>query len=422
MRVTVIGGGIIGVTTAYQLNKSGVEVTLIEREPDVACMTSKGNAGVIAPGYVTPWAAPGMPAKIIKYLFRSASPVIFRPSLDARQWAWVYQWLKECNLEHFRSNKQRMQRIAHYSRECLIEFRNQRPFEYFRSQGYLQLFRSDFDEEMAKPAMQVLVDAGINHRLVTTAECLEIEPGLRYAAIKPVSGLHLPDDEAGDCAEFSKQLRTVCEESGVRFMFNTNVKRLLSGAGQVEGVQYYDEHGIERKLLADAVVVAAGIESRELLAPFGIKVPLYPIKGYSATLKIENADRAPRAAIMDEALKTAITRMGPHVRVAGTAELGDSSLKICERASKTLLKVMQDWFPDATDLSTASFWVGRRPMTPDGPPLLGKTPTRNLYVNIGHGSTGWAMSMGSGRIVSDLITGREPEIDLSGLTLERYNR
>jgi D-amino-acid dehydrogenase len=361
-----------------------------------------------------------MPLKIFKYFFHSASPVIFRPSTNRAQWQWVSRWLKECDLQRFRTNKQRMQRIAYYSRECLKEFRQERPFEYWRSQGYLQLFRSAFDEEMARPAMQVLADAGINHRLVSAAECLEIEPGLRWASIKPVSGLYLPDDEAGDCAEFARQLRSVCEENGVRFIFNAGVRNLVGHAAAVEGVRYVDEAGVERTVKADAVVVAAGIESRDLLAPFDIHVPLYPIKGYSVTLKVTDPERAPRAAIMDEALKTAITRMGPNVRIAGTAELGDSTLNIREQATRTLLKVARDWFPHAADSANATFWAGHRPMTPDGPPLLGKTPTRNLYVNLGHGSTGWAMAMGSGRVVSDLVIGRAPEIDLTGLTLERY--
>jgi D-amino-acid dehydrogenase len=422
MHVLVIGGGIIGVATAYQLNQSGHDVTLVEREADVACLTSKGNAGVIAPGYVTPWAAPGMPLKIVKYMFKSASPVIFRPQFERRQWQWVAHWLKECDLERFRVNKQRMQRIAYYSRDCLTAFREQHPFEYWRTQGYLQLFRTESDQALARPALQILAEAGINHRLIDADECARVEPALRWAAVKPVSGLYLPDDESGDCAEFARQLRTLCESKGVAFRFNSEVEHLLGSSSGVSGVRLRDAHGSTSTIDADAIVVAAGIESRELLLPFDIRVPLYPVKGYSATLAIADPDRAPRAAVMDESLKTAITRMGPNVRIAGTAELGDGSLTIREQATRTLLKVMRDWFPDAADLSQASFWAGRRPMTPDGPPLLGKTPVRGLFLNLGHGSTGWAMSMGSAKVVADLIGGREPAIDLSGLTLDRYKR
>src|ERR1700735_1584626 len=189
MKSIVLGGGVIGVATAFYLRQQGCDVTVIEREPDVALVTSFGNAGVIAPGYVTPWAAPGMPAKILKYLFKPASPLIFRPTLDPAQWRWIARWLRECDLERFRVNKQRMQRIAYYSRNCLQDFRARHPFDYGRSQGYLQLFRSEYDVELAQPALAVLRDAGIAHREVNATQCIEIEPGLRWARQTPVSGL-----------------------------------------------------------------------------------------------------------------------------------------------------------------------------------------------------------------------------------------
>jgi D-amino-acid dehydrogenase len=419
MQTIVLGGGIIGVATAFYLRERGCDVTVIERESDVALATSFGNAGVIAPGYVTPWAAPGMPAKILKYLFKPASPLIFRPTFDLAQWRWIARWLRECDLARFRVNKQRMQRIAYYSRECLREFRGHHPFEYGRSQGYLQLFRTAFDVELAQPALAVLRDAGIKHREVSAAECAEIEPGLRWARQAPLSGLYLPDDEAGDCARFTRELRAICEANGVRFRFDTRVTALDVRGRAVHGVHVESAAGSET-LVANAIVVAAGVDSADLLAPLGVKVPLYPVKGYSATLQIVDDEKSPRAALMDESLKTAITRFGPNLRVAGTAELGNRQTTLREQALQTLMKVLDDWFPHATAPSSAQFWVGRRPMTPDGAPLLGPSGIHGLWINLGHGSTGWAMSLGSGRVVADLITQREPEIDLDGLTLERY--
>ena len=419
MQTIVLGGGIIGVATAFYLRERGCDVTVIERESDVALATSFGNAGVIAPGYVTPWAAPGMPAKILKYLFKPASPLIFRPTFDLAQWRWIARWLRECDLARFRVNKQRMQRIAYYSRECLREFRGHHPFEYGRSQGYLQLFRTAFDVELAQPALAVLRDAGIKHREVSAAECAEIEPGLRWARQAPLSGLYLPDDEAGDCARFTRELRAICEANGVRFRFDTRATALDVRGGAVHGVHVESAAGSET-LVANAIVVAAGVDSADLLAPLGVKVPLYPVKGYSATLQIVDDEKSPRAALMDESLKTAITRFGPNLRVAGTAELGNRQTTLREQALQTLMKVLDDWFPHATAPSSAQFWVGRRPMTPDGAPLLGPSGIHGLWINLGHGSTGWAMSLGSGRVVADLITQREPEIDLDGLTLERY--
>ncbi|HEP6428179.1 TPA: D-amino acid dehydrogenase [Burkholderia cenocepacia] len=427
MHVIVLGAGVIGVTTAWHLREAGCDVTVIEREADVAQATSLGNAGVIAPGYVTPWAAPGMPGKILKYLFKPASPLIFRPTLDAAQWRWIARWLRECEFERFRVNKQRMQRIAYYSRACLHAFRDRYPFDYGASRGYLQLLRSAFDVEMAQPALKVLRDAGIAFRELDAAGCTAIEPGLRWARQAPVGGIYLPDDEAGDCARFTRELRALCEANGVTFRFRTAIRALDVAGGEVRGVRIdsLDAGAAARRdalLAADAIVVALGVDSAGLLRPLGIDVPLYPVKGYSATLAVVDDEKAPCAALMDESLKTAITRFGPTLRVAGTAELGNRHAALRQQALDTLMKVLDDWFPHAADRASARFWVGRRPMTPDGPPLLGASGIDGLWLNVGHGSTGWAMSMGSGKVVADLVTGRAPEIDLAGLTLARYDR
>lgn len=427
MHVIVLGAGVIGVTTAWHLREAGCDVTVIEREADVAQATSLGNAGVIAPGYVTPWAAPGMPGKILKYLFKPASPLIFRPTLDAAQWRWIARWLRECEFERFRVNKQRMQRIAYYSRACLHAFRDRYPFDYGASRGYLQLLRSAFDVEMVQPALKVLRDAGIAFREFDAAGCTAIEPGLRWARQAPVGGIYLPDDEAGDCARFTRELRARCEANGVTFRFRTAIRALDVAGGEVRGVRIdsLDAGAAARRdalLAADAIVVALGVDSAGLLRPLGIDVPLYPVKGYSATLAVVDDEKAPCAALMDESLKTAITRFGPTLRVAGTAELGNRHAALRQQALDTLMKVLDDWFPHAADRASARFWVGRRPMTPDGPPLLGASGIDGLWLNVGHGSTGWAMSMGSGKVVADLVTGRAPEIDLAGLTLARYDR
>lgn len=426
MHVIVLGAGVIGVTTAWHLREAGCDVTVIEREADVAQATSLGNAGVIAPGYVTPWAAPGMPGKILKYLFKPASPLIFRPTLDAAQWRWIARWLRECEFERFRVNKQRMQRIAYYSRACLHAFRERHPFDYGASRGYLQLLRGAFDVEMVQPALKVLRDAGIAFRELDAAGCTAIEPGLRWARQAPVGGIYLPDDEAGDCARFTRELRALCEANGVTFRFRTAIRALDVAGGKVRGVRIESlEAGAaarrDTQLAADAIVVALGVDSAGLLRPHGIDVPLYPVKGYSATLAIVDDEKAPCAALMDESLKTAITRFGPTLRVAGTAELGNRHATLRQQALDTLMKVLDDWFPHAADRASARFWVGRRPMTPDGPPLLGASGIDGLWLNVGHGSTGWAMSMGSGKVIADLVTGRTPEIDLAGLTLARYD-
>lgn len=415
MRVIVIGAGIIGVCTAYYLRRAGMDVTVLERHSSVAQETSFGNAGMIAPGYVTPWAAPGMPRKIFAALFQSESPVVFRPRWSTAQWRWIRRWLKECDLERYRRNKSRMQRVAFYSRAQLHALRDEHQLDYEQTQGYLQLLRTEKDIALTAPARELLAENKVPHKLLSAEECRRVEPAL-HEGTPLAGGLHLPGDEAGNCPLFARQLKVVCEESGVVFRFGGAVRALEVAAGVLRAVQL---EGGER-LEADAVVVAGGVGSVALLDPLGIRVPIYPVKGYSATVHMLAPECGPRSALMDESYKVAMTRLGRRLRIAGTAELGDGALKLRESALGTLLKVARDWFPNAARYADASFWVGARPMVPDGPPLLGQTPVRGLYLNVGHGSTGWAMACGSGRIVADVVAGRTPEIDLEGLTLARY--
>lgn len=412
-QVAVIGGGVIGVCTAYFLAEAGHEVVLIERYGNVAEQASFGNAGVIAPGYVTPWAAPGMPKKILSYLFKSEAPVLLKPTMDRALWRWVRLWLDECELNRYRINKERMQRIAFYSRDILHQLREHYRLEYEQTRGYLQLFRTQHDLQLAEPALALLTENGVPHRMVDAEAAYQIEPALSKNT--PLAGaLYLPQDESGNCPLFTKQLKTIAQTIGVEFHFGSTVHNIEPADNRIKF--QIDE----RNFSADAVVIAAGIDSAQLLAPLGIQVPLYPIKGYAATAAIRNFDDAPLAALMDESYKVAITRLGSRIRIAGMAELGSRTKVLHQTALRTLIKVGNDWFPDATNYNNASFWCGARPMLPDGPPLLGATPVKNLYVNIGHGTTGWAMAAGSGKVVADIIAGLTPDINMDGLTLSRY--
>lgn len=412
-QIVVIGGGVVGVCTAYFLALAGHRVAVIERLSNVAEKASFGNAGVVAPGYVTPWAAPGMPRKILSSLFKTEGPVLLKPTLDRALWRWVRLWLSECELERFRINKARMQRVAGYSREILQQVRERHQLDYEQGQGYLQLFRTERDLQLAQPALTLLAENGITHRQVDAEQARAIEPAL-CAATPLAGGLHLPDDEFGNCPLFTKQLKTIAQDMGVEFHFGSTVTKLEPQGGHI-GVRIDQQY-----FPVDAVVVAAGIDSLRLLAPLGIRLPLYPIKGYSATVAIRNFDEAPKAALMDESYKVAITRLGNRIRIAGMAELGSTTADLHEVALRTLVKVGNDWFPDAANYNGASFWCGSRPMLPDGPPVLGATPIRGLYLNIGHGSTGWAMAAGSGKVLADILSDRMPEIDMDGLTLTRY--
>ena len=422
MRVTVIGAGVVGVCTAWSLAEAGCEVTVIERNRGVAQETSYGNAGLVAPAYVTPWAAPGMPGKILSTLFARDSAVRFQPTLDPALWRWIARWLLECRVARFKRNKARMQRLAFYSRDRLAMLRTGHGLAYERTEGMLQLVRSERDMKMLQTTIAFLKEADVTHQLLSPAQCRAREPGL--SDIVFAGGLFLPDVESGNCPLFTRRLKDLCEERGVRFEFGASVSRVVARDNGV-ALRVRTAQG-ESDRAVDAVVIAGGVESTVLLQRLGIRLPLYPIKGYSATVAIREPTYAPIASVMDEAYKVAIVRMGNRIRIAGTAELGDRSLSLAsnnaERALATLIKVARDWFPGAAPYQSATWWAGARPMLPDGPPVLGATRHPRVFVNLGHGSTGWAMAAGSGRIVADIVVQRTPEIDLEGLTLARYQR
>lgn len=412
-QIAVIGGGVVGVCTAYFLAEAGHDVAVIERHENVAQEASFANAGIVAPGYATPWAAPGMPRKILSHLLRSEGSVTLRPTFDRALWRWARKWLTECELERYRINRTRMQRIAFYSRDILHQLREYYQLEYEQTQGVLQLFRTEKDLRMAETAIAMLAENDVPHQILDADAARAIEPAL--ASNTPLAGgIYLPQDEAGNCPLFAKRLKHIAASIGVQFHFSSTVQAIEPESRGV--VLHIDDN----RFAMDAVVVAAGIESARLLKPLGIQLPLYPVKGYSATASIKNYDRAPNASLLDEAYKVAITRMGSRIRIAGTAELGTRNAELHERAIRTLIKVGSDWFPDAANYVKANFWCNARPMLPDGPPVLGPTPVRNVYVNLGHGSSGWAMAAGSGRVLADILSGRAPDIDMDGLTMARY--
>jgi D-amino-acid dehydrogenase len=413
MQVAVIGGGVIGVCTAYYLAEAGHEVVVVERHNNVAEQASFGNAGIVAPAYAMPWASPGMPRKILSKLLASDSPVLLRPTMNRALWRWIKMWMSECEFDRYRINRERMQRVARYSSDLLVDLRETYDLQYEQSQGYLQLFRTERDMKLAEPALALLAEEGIAPSMLDADGARAVEPAL--AATAALAGaLHLPHDGAGNCPLFTKQMRYVAQTLGVEFHFNTTLRALRREEGRV-ALDIDD-----RSFHADAVVLATGVDSAHLLESLGVRIPLYPVKGYSATASIKNFDEAPLATLMDESLRIAITRLGSRVRIAGIAELGAQDGAMRDAALRTLIKVGDDWFPHAANYHSAQFWCGTQPMLPDGAPLLGATPVKNVFINIGHGSTGWAMAAGSGKIVADLVSGHQADIDMDGLTLSRY--
>jgi D-amino-acid dehydrogenase len=417
MNVLVMGAGVIGVTSAWYLAKAGHQVTVIDRQVDVALETSYANAGQISPGYSTPWAAPGVPVKAIKWMMQDLAPLMINAKeLDLQTLGWMGKMLANCNDRAYRRNKERMLRVAEYSRDCLKALRAEIGIEYDnRALGLTQLFRSQKQVDAAQQDTAILDACGVPYQTLSVDEVTEYEPALAQVRDKLAGGLRLPGDETGDCYQFTNKLAAECKKLGVRFVMKTEILDLHVQNGQIDYVS--TSRG---KMKADRYLVALGCYSTAVLAKIGIKVPVYPIKGYSLTVPIIDAERAPNSTVMDETYKVAVTRLGDRIRVGGTAEITSYNNTLLEKRRRNIEYVVSDLFPGAGDLEAAEFWTGLRPMTPDGTPILGATTLPNLYLNTGHGTLGWTMSTGSAKFVADLISERTPEIDPQGLSVQRY--
>ncbi len=416
MKVLVLGGGVIGVSTAYYLARGGAEVTVIDRQAGVALETSFANAGQVSPGYSTPWAAPGIPLKAMKWLFQKHAPLAIRPDGSLFQLRWMLQMLANCNTRSYSENKARMLRLAEYSRDCLRELRSETGITYEeRSRGTLQLFRSEAQVDAAQRDVQVLRELGVEHELLDRAGLATAEPALARVSDRLVGGLRLPNDETGDCQLFTARLAALAAGLGVRFQMATTIDGFDVEAGRISAARVGGE-----RLTADRVVLAAGSYSRGLLKSIGVSIPVYPVKGYSLTVPLIDAERAPVSTVLDETYKIAITRFDDRIRVGGMAELAGFDLGLNPKRRATLEMVTHDLFPGGGDLPRAEFWTGLRPMTPDGTPIVGATPIQNLYLNTGHGTLGWTMATGSGQLMADLVLGRRPAIRADDLSLARY--
>ena len=416
MKVLILGSGVIGVTSAYYLAKAGHEVTVVDRQPKPASETSFANAGEVSPGYSSPWAGPGVPVKAIKWLLMRHGPLVVWPKLDPAMWIWLLKMLRNCTSARYAVNKSRMIPIAEYSRDCLRSLRTDAGIHYDeRSQGTLQLFRKQAQLDGTAGDIEVLKQYGVPYEVLDRTGCVTAEPALAEVKHKFVGGLRLPEDETGDCRMFTEALAAKAAELGVEFMFNTGIESLVAEGTRIGGV--VTSAGV---LKADAYVVALGSWSPYLLKPLDVAVPVYAVKGYSITVRIKNADAAPVSTVMDESYKVAITRLGNRIRVGGTAEISGYSNRLDAARQATLDHSLTDLFPRGGDLTEANFWCGLRPMTPDGPPVIGATRYSNLHLNTGHGTLGWTMACGSGRVLADLLSGKKPDIDTSALALSRY--
>jgi D-amino-acid dehydrogenase len=419
VQIVVMGAGVIGVTTAYYLAKGGAAVTVLDRQPGPGLETSYANAGELSYGMTSPWAAPGVPMKALKWLFMKRRPLFIWPMISPTMWLWGLQMLRNCNEESYRTNKGRMVRISNYSRDVMPELIAETGIDYDgREQGTLQLFRTAKQMKASKADQEILAEYDSPYEVLGRDACIAVEPALAEVRGKFVGGLRLTADRTGDCRMFTMALAEKCTELGVEFQYGQSIRAIAIENGRIAGV----ETEIAGRITGEAYVCALGSYGPRVLNPIGVRLPVYPVKGYSVTLPVTDDAFAPQSTIMDETHKVAITRLGDRIRVAGTAEIAGYSNRLGPHATDTVRHVIGDLFPKGGDLAKAEGWTGLRPMTPDGTPVLGPSRYDNLYLNTGHGTLGWTMACGSGRAVADLVLGKTPEIALEGLTAERYGR
>ncbi|TAN07370.1 MAG: D-amino acid dehydrogenase [Rhodanobacteraceae bacterium] len=418
MRVLVLGSGVIGVCSAWYLARAGCEVTVVDRAAGPAQETSFANAGQISPGYAAPWAAPGVPLKALAWLFSRHAPLVIKPGLDPHQYLWLLQFLRNCTARRYAVNKARMLRLARYSRDCLDALRDELGLEYEgRQLGTLQVFRTQAQLDAAGKDIAVLQRFGVPYAMLDRTGIAKVEPALAGMVDRFAGALRLPRDETGDCELFTRRLAERARAAGVEFRYGAMVESLEASGDRVTGVRIDGRN--ER---ADRCVLALGSHTPRLLAPLGIRLPVYPLKGYSLTVPITDSAMAPASTVLDETYKVAVTRFDQRIRVGGMAELCGFDMTMPPRRRATLEKVLTGLYPQGGDLARGQLWTGLRPATPDGTPVVGATPIRNLFVNTGHGTLGWTMACGSGRYLADLITGALPQIDTEGFDISRYRK
>ncbi len=413
LRVLVLGGGVIGTASAWYLARAGCRVTLIERRPGVGLETSFANGSLITPSMSDPWAAPGLPWQLLRWLGREDAPFLLRLGALPGLTSFGPAFLRNCTAARWRRNAATILRLTRYSQALLNELASATGIAYDgASLGVLRLCR---DGASLEHAGEVAAALAVPHRRLDTDQCARLEPAIAPAVGRIAGGIHFPDDQSGDAYKFTVALAELCQQTGVECRFGVAIKAIEWAGDRVTGV--ITDQG---RLEADHYLVALGCAGAGLLRPLGLRLPVYPVKGYSVTLDLDGWNGAPRVPLVDSGRKLAIVRLGDRLRLAGTAELAGYDTSLNSARGANLLESLRTLLPDAPNLERARHWSGLRPMTPDGVPLLGPTAFRNLFLNLGHGHLGWTMACGSGKLVADLITGRPPEIDLAGMTLARH--
>lgn len=417
MRVLVLGAGVVGTTTAFYLQKAGHEVTVLDRQEKSAMETSFANGGQIAAAHADPWASPATPLKALKWLGKKDAPLLFHfLRLDPDLWKWCYQFLRNCTSGRTDINTERTLRVALHSRKCLKELRRELNLSYDqREEGILHFYRDPQEFDQAIKAAHTMRKYGLDRKVLNPDECVACEPAMGHVKDQLVGGIYSNDDESGDARKFTQAIEASAKLNGVSFEFGHDIKRLNVDQGKVQSVD--TDKG---QFQADAYVVCMGSFSPFLLKEHGIKLPIYPARGYSITLPLQKPEKAPTVSLTDDEFKLVFSRLGDRLRVAGTAELGGYSMEVNDLRANFILDKTLELFPGAGERDDVEFWAGLRPKTPDSVPILGPTHIDSLYLNTGHGTLGWTMSCGSAQVMSDIISAKTPEISLSGLSYDRF--
>jgi D-amino-acid dehydrogenase len=412
MKIIVMGAGVIGTASAWYLAKLGHEVTVIDRQPAAGLETSFANGAQISVSQSEPWAAPGAPFKVLKWLMKDDAPLLFRPKMDLHQWMWGAQFLVECLPWRFRHNIREMVNLGLYSRESIQELRAETGIEYDHlTRGILQFYTSHDDFEAAKDASKLLLQYGIEREVKTAEEAIAIEPALHHIRDRLAGATYAPTDESGDAHTFTQKLAALCNDKGVTFKYGATVEAIEVDDKKISGLRLRHSNGHTETVKADAYVCAMGSYSYLMLKQIGLSIPVYPAKGYSATLSTKGFSGAPMVSLTDEAMKIVFSRIGDRMRIAGTAELDGYSTNLSMIRTEALVKRARELFPGAADYDNPVYWTGLRPATPSNCPLIGRTKFPNLFLNTGHGTLGWTEGCGSGRALADLMTGKKPDVD-----------
>ena len=420
MKVIVLGAGLLGVTSAYFLRQQGHEVTVVDRQASAAAETSFANGGQISVSHAEPWANPGAPVKVLKWLGKEDAPLLFRLRADARQWRWGLQFLRECTPARTRHNIEQIVRLGTYSRDTLQQLRRDRDIAYDeRTQGILHFYTSQQEFDAAEAPAAQMRELGCDRRVISADEAVKIEPALAHIRPQLAGATYTSEDESGDANRFARELVKRCEQDGVQFLMSHTVTALRAAGGEIDHVEATDSEGRFQRLRADAYVLAMGSLSPLLAKPLGIELPIYPAKGYSVTMPVKDASMAHQVSLTDDEFKLVFSRLGDRLRIAGTAELNGYDRDLNRVRCEAIVRRVEELFPGAGDTERAQFWTGLRPATPSNVPLIGRSKVGKLFLNTGHGTLGWTHACGSGKSIARIVAGLAPEVDFAFTGVER---